>query len=575
MRRFFRAAVLATACGLAAVAAAEPLGFATAPQALATAALGADWGTAEAGVWRGGSASHGFASRTAETSVDAGASPGAVDAGAAASAVDAGAAPSAVDAGASEGRNLFEIGSLSKVFTGLLLAQAVERGELALEDTLGRLLEGKVAFSSPEAAAITLGQLVTHTSCLPRLPADFRSNTALDNPYRSYDRARLWAALGTLKLSTAPPCAGSYSNMGFAVLGEVLAERSGKPWEALVRERIAEPLGMADTRQHLGDQAPRLALGFDDREPAAPWDFQAFAGAGALRSSTADLLLFSRALLAGAAGPLGKAAERLLTPLAAFDGASIGYAVLIREHEGRRTILHMGGTGGYRALWMLAPDTQEALALLASNAEVDLAAVQERLLASRYPVPGEAAAGSEPALAAYQGVFRANRELAFAFVAQEGVLHVRIGSQEFQPLVAAGADRFTRAETGLDFRFVHSAGRVASVVAAGNGATVAAARSDEAAPARATLPDAMLQAYAGRYRLAPGAEFDVRVQAGHLAVKLTRQPRYRVYPTAQADRFAYEVVPAELQFERPGGSQAAALVLHQGGMQQRAPRVAP
>ena len=541
-----RAAALAAALavGTAGPALAAPLSLATAPQALASAALGADWGTAEAGVWREGQAQHGFASRTPD---------------------------GASDAGASEGQNLFEIGALSKVFTGLLLAQAVERGELALDDTLGRLLEGKVAFASPEPAAITLGQLVTHSSCLPRLPADFRSNAAPANPYRNYDRARLWAALGAQKMAM-PPCAGADSNLGFAILGEVLAERYGKPWEALVRERIAEPLGLRDTLQQLGDKAPRLALGFDDKEAAQAWDFQAFAGAGALRSSTADLLALSRALLAGKEGPLGPAAERLLVPLGTFEGAGIGYAVLLREHEGRRTYFQTGGTGGYRALWLLAPDTREALVLLASNAEVDIGAVQDRLLASRYPVPTEAVALETEQLAAYKGVFRAHRELAFAFVPQDGALHVRIGSQAFQPLVAVGNDRFTRAETGLDFRFVRSGARVTGVVAAGGGANVGASRSDELPPAQATLPDSALQAYAGRYRLAANAEFDVRVEAGHLAVKLSRQARYRIYPTGQPDRFAYEVVPAEVQFERAADGQVSAILLHQGGV-QRAPRL--
>ncbi len=165
---------------------------------------------------------------------------------------------------------IFEIGSISKVFTGLQLAQAVESKELSLDDTIGVLLKASVPFDSERAAAITLRQLVTHTSCLPRLP---------ENPYRipaalqltSYGRAQLWSALGRVVLPRQSPCVSDYSNFGMAVLAELLSQRAGRPWEDLVRTRITAPLGMRDTFVKTPNrQASRLAKGFVRDVPAHP-----------------------------------------------------------------------------------------------------------------------------------------------------------------------------------------------------------------------------------------------------------------------------------------------------------------
>ena len=176
---------------------------------------------------------------------------------------------------------------------------------------------------------------MTHTSCLPRLPPDFTKHDYFrENPYRSYDRARMWATLGALKIEGPAPCEARYSNFAFGVLGEILSERYGKPWAELVRERITVPLGMRNTLQVLGEHASRLAPPFSGADPRSPWDMQAFAGAGALRSTPEDLLLFGRGILAGRQGPLGAAADRLLTPLARLNG-EIGYAILINGPPAR------------------------------------------------------------------------------------------------------------------------------------------------------------------------------------------------------------------------------------------------
>lgn len=531
----------------AASAQAASFGWSGPADAMAAAALGPLRGAAEVGIWQWGQASYGTArQRVPEAPAQA----------------------------------LFEVGSISKVFTGLLLAQAVERGDMALDDTLGGLLNGTPALAPPlpaPVAAITLRQLVTHTSCLPRLPADFRRGSDAANPYLGYDRARLWQSLADTRLAQSPPCPGVYSNLGFAVLGELLAQRYGKPWAGLVRERITGPLGMHDTVQLLGDKAPRLTTPHDGEAAVSVWEFDAFAGAGALRSTAADMLVFSRALLAGAQGPLGPAAERLFTPLADHDGGQIGYAIMLRERDGLRTWLHGGGTGGFRSVWLLAPDRGEAVIALVANAQAAQQDVMAPLLAQRYPVPPGQPATDAAALAPYEGVYRASPAVALSLAMVDGQLQLRPTGGVFEPLQVLGPDAFTQPASGRQLRFeLDKEGRPAVLHYTRFGARLMAQRVQE--PVLGLTPpqsNEVLAPYLGRYRLRGGSVLDVQATGGRLQVRLGSQPRFTVYPVSgQQDRFAYDAVRAELEFERYRSGEVRAVVLHQNG-RFRAPRIEP
>lgn len=518
-------------------AAAQSIDFASDPALLAKAALGDMPGTASVAVWRDGSARH------------AGVRDG-----------------EALDPAQLQGDKalLFEIGSISKVFTGLLLAQAVERGDLSLDDTLGKLLGGGVEFASAKAAGITLRQLVTHTACLPRLPAGFHgSGWREEDPYRNYDRARLWKALAQVRPASDPPCEALYSNFGFAVLGELLSQRYGTTWSELVRARITAPLGMHDTAQALGDRATRLAKGFNGQRETPPWEMQAFAGTGALRSTTADMLVFGRAIAAGRKGPLGAAAERLVTPLARFDG-DIGHAIFVRGPANRRTFTHNGGTGGYRSQLVIAGDTGEVAIVFASNADAPVYRVGSELVASRYPVvPGTARVEAER-LRDYPGVYRVGDNASYLVTLQNGMLLGRYSGQPYAMLQPSGTDEFT-VERRAQVRFIREAGAVQGVQIHGSGTQIDGKRTNEPPPAVATLSDELLQPYVGRYQ-SPTLSFDVRASNGQLSVKLGSGSRTLVFPVdGTPDRFAYDTFKAELAFERFTTGKVRGLVLHQNG----------
>jgi CubicO group peptidase (beta-lactamase class C family) len=445
-----------------------PLTLASDPAVLAKAALGAERGTLVVGTLRNGQPAYGAAYNPEPPS-----------------------APRPIASGSAE-QPMFEIGSVTKVFTGLLLAQAVERGDLKLDDTVGKLLAEKNARAADDkvegvpaaVAAVTLRQLVTHTGCLPVMADGVTGGAPLAEQFRTFDKPMFWAALARIRpTAAAPPCEAAYSNFGMALLGQLLAEHYQTSWGELVRARITEPLGMNDTVITLGDKASRMAPAFagDRREPL--FDMLAYAPASALRSTAADMMTFSRAILAGAAGPLGPAAARMLTPLARYEGAEIGYAVMVRGPEGgRRTYWHAGLTEGYRTLWLLAPDTGEALIVLASNARAPMQALMLAIGKSRYPVSSAEVPIDAGRLDDYKGEYRVNKAKVLSFTVRGGKLLVRESGRGYNALTPTGTDRFAVVGIGAQLVFRRDArNAVVGVSLAQGGSQIDAQRVGEAA----------------------------------------------------------------------------------------------
>ncbi len=197
-----------------------------------------------------------------------------------------------------DGDTVFEIGSATKVFTGLLLADAVERGEVKLDDPISKYLPPSVKVPTRNGRQITLLDLATHTSGLPRMPDNFTPKDAA-NPYADYAVEQMYAFLSGYTLPRDIGATYEYSNLGVGLLGYILALRAGTNYETLVLQGICRPLGMTNTQITLSSELKmRLATGHNATgEPVANWDFSALAGAGALRSTANDLLKFVAANL--------------------------------------------------------------------------------------------------------------------------------------------------------------------------------------------------------------------------------------------------------------------------------------
>jgi serine-type D-Ala-D-Ala carboxypeptidase/endopeptidase len=266
---------------------------------------------------------------------------------------------------------IFEIGSVTKVFTATLLALMVEEDLVQLDDPVQRYLPSGVTLPV-RGRAITLGDLATHTSGLPRLPHGFflRSLRERRNPYAWLTAERLYAGLPSTRLRREPGGPPRYSNLGYGLLGDVLARRAGRGYEQLVEERICRPLGLADTGVAV-TATERFARGHDRRgRPVPHWDLPALAGAGALRSTVADLLAFLRLQLGDGDPELVRAAALTQVPRVRRRGLAVGlgWSCLPLRGTGHELLFHNGGTGGFRSFAGFVPATRAAVVVLSNSA---------------------------------------------------------------------------------------------------------------------------------------------------------------------------------------------------------------
>jgi CubicO group peptidase (beta-lactamase class C family) len=216
-----------------------------------------------------------------------------------------------------DGHTVFEIGSVTKVFTAALLAEMAGRGEVENDRPVAELLPSGVRMPCRRGEPIALAHLAEHTSGLPRLPGNLWATVAdKKNPYRDYRVEHLYDYLGGASVGFPPGTGVAYSNLGAGLLGHVLALRAGLPYDELLAARILRPLGLTDTAVALSaDQASRLAAGHAATgEPTSNWDLPTLAGAGALRSTAAEMLIFLRANLDPPETPAGAALRACHVP---------------------------------------------------------------------------------------------------------------------------------------------------------------------------------------------------------------------------------------------------------------------
>jgi D-alanyl-D-alanine-carboxypeptidase/D-alanyl-D-alanine-endopeptidase len=289
-----------------------------------------------------------------------------------------------------DGDTVFEIGSITKVFTSLLLAEMAQRGEVRLDDPIAKYLPASVKVPERDGRQISLVDLATHTSGLPRMPANFRPKDPA-NPYADYTDEQLYSFLSSYDLIRDIGLKFEYSNLGFGLLGQGLTRRAGTDYETLVETRICQPLGMTSTRVTLSpDMERRFAAGHSaDLVTVSGWDIPALAGAGALRSSAKDLLIFLAATMGYTRTPLAPAMKTMLSITRPsgqpFMDTGLGWTIDTRG--GNKIIWKNGGTGGYRTFIGYAPGSGVGIVALSNSATV--AGVDDlglHLLDARYPL---------------------------------------------------------------------------------------------------------------------------------------------------------------------------------------------
>jgi serine-type D-Ala-D-Ala carboxypeptidase/endopeptidase len=261
--------------------------------------------------------------------------------------------------GSAQANSIFEIGSVTKTFTGLILAQMIEQGKVRLDQPVRELLPPGTAAKPPERE-ISLGDLVTQHSGLPRMPDNLHPADPA-NPYADYRPADLYEYVARHGLSRPDSTEFLYSNLGLGLLGQALADRAGVSYPQLLAQEVTGPLGLKDTVVSLTPEQRARFIGGHTAEhlEAHAWDHDAFAGAGAIRSTAADLLTYLEAnlhpeKLPAAASTLARAI-RLSHQLrdTAAPGMHIAFAWAHIDSSG--LYWHNGATGGYSSYVFFDP----------------------------------------------------------------------------------------------------------------------------------------------------------------------------------------------------------------------------
>ncbi len=381
---------------------------------------------------------------------------------------------------------VFEIGSISKVFTSILLADMAADGLLSIEDPVQSLVPGGVTMPSRPGQAIRLVDIATHHSALPRLPGNM-SPADISNPYADYTPEMMFAFLNDHELRRDIGSQFEYSNLAVGLMGYLLSLKNGTDYEALVKERILEPLGMDKSGITLTPEMERyFAKGHDQSGGVvAYWDLPTLAGAGALRSDMNDMLDFIEANMGEPTSDLERSMRTSHEVRESVGGGnSIGLNWIVQAVGEDQIVWHNGGTAGFRTF-----------------------------------------AG-------------------------------------FDPVRGVGAVVLTNSAHGADDIGLHLIN---------NDVPYAPAPEPAADQVEIEVDRTVMERYVGVYELSPTFKITVTLGDSGLSVQATNQPAFQVFAESET-MFFLKAVEARVEFVLEDGV-VAALILHQGGAAQRAPKM--
>lgn len=464
-----------------------------------------------------------------------------------------------------DGSSQFQIGSITKVYTHLLLLELEASGTVGVDQTLGESIPGFKP-RNPAVAEISLRALSTHTSGLPHQPANLDLGNTAD-PYADYDQDDLREALLQTRERQKLGAHYAYSNFGVGALGWVLGSVDGKGYESALTRHVIEPLGLTQTAFRPGANAIEATQGGKN---VAAWRFDALAGAGALWGSVDDLARLVQAYLG--AHPhrlrhdLARDLKIVVPEASAFAVTPVWHVARAGEHA---IYWHNGGTAGFHSFVGFRPDTGHGVAILTSG-DADPTAIGLKSLG--------AVSGAAPRVAideAILGQYQLSPELGVGVLKIDGVLVAQATGQPAFALHAAGDDWYAFGDIDASLHFLRDQGAVTGLELAQGGrlqraervadAALAAARQEIALDAR-TYDD-----YLGSYAFAPSVALTVKRSGSGIQAQLPGQPWLPVHARAR-DYFFYKAVDAELKFERDAAGKVTAVVLIQAGMEQRAAR---
>jgi CubicO group peptidase (beta-lactamase class C family) len=473
----------------------------------------------------------------------------------------------------------FRIGSVTKQFTAAAILRLAEEGKLALTDPLEKFLP---AF--PRGSEITLQHLLTHTSGIHSYT---NKPEFLGRVTRSIAPAELIAWFRDDPPDFAPGAGFLYNNSGYFLLGHIVAQVSGKPFDAFLRSTFFEPLGMKETGIYVnGAPPPGIALGYgvadDKATPALDWDMSWAGGAGALYSTVGDLFRWSEALFGGKV--LKPESFKLMTTPVKLppgvDGMNYGYGLIMASLNRLPSIGHGGGLHGWSSDLTRFPEQRCTVVVLA-NAQPPVPGrapgAVTRTIAAKFL---EADIAQLPPLQEDRTVDRArypdfagrySYPAAVMTITNEGErLFAQLTGQPRLEIFPSGPDAFFAKVVDAQIVFQRNEQReVIALEHTQGGRTFKAPRM--VAP-EVKLTAAELDAILGQYHYAPNVVLTVTRDGESVFAQLTGQPKFPIFARS-ATEYEWRVVPASVRFVPDADGKVTKAIHTQNGTKLEAPKI--
>jgi len=487
--------------------------------------------------------------------------------------------------------SVFEIGSISKTFTATLLALKVNSGEMSLDDPISKYLPKTVKVPTRNGQEITLKHLATHTSALPRMPNNFEPKNP-KNPFADYTIEQLYSFISGYKLTRDIGTVNEYSNLGMGLLGHILELQSGKSYEELIIEHIANPLQMNDTRLVLTEtMKDRLAKGHDGLSETDNWDIITLAGAGGIRSTVSDMLKYMQANInADTIDSKLHNAMSLAHKSAFTDEQNRTHMALAWHIENGKFLMHNGATGGYCSMSGLDKASKRGVVVLTNNNK-NVDAIAIKLMVPSYPLkpilPSIAKVlakeikdnGINKAITFYKNTKseKANdynfdveelNTLGYQFLAEDKIeialalfkLNVEMFPSESNPYDSLGEALL---ESGNEALAITNYKKSLDLDPANNNARDVLKRLN-AEIKEVLVSKEMLESYVGKYQLAPTFHITITTKENRLFLQATAQPQFEIFPSGY-NKFYLKVVDAKVEFNANEKGAIDSMTLFQNG----------
>lgn len=493
--------------------------------------------------------------------------------------------------------SVFEIGSISKTFTGILLADLVVKGEVKLDDPLQKYLPEGVTAPTRNGKAIQLVQLSNHTSALPVMPTNFHpANPA--NPFADYTEKALFEFLNTYELPRDIGASYEYSNYAAGLLGQVLAAKQNLTYEALMVNVIAEPLGLKNTCITFTPQMKKnLAMGHSRGQEVENWDIPTLAGAGAIRSTVVDMLQYVTANMGKTKSSLYPAMQ-LSHQNTRKEGSKpmVGLGWHLMPIGDQEIVWHNGGTGGYRTFAGFINGGEKGVVVL-SNSNVSVDDIGVHLLNPASPLQEIKTSigvkirsiidskGMETGINAYREL-KKNQADKFEFAENElntlGYQYLNEGEIEkaiavFQLNVEAYPSAFNVYDS-MGEAYLKKGDKEKAITLYKKAVELNPAHEEGIAKLKelgadigdlvkeVIIADQVLETYVGKYELMPGFVLTITKAGNQMKAQATGQPEFPIFPKTE-NVFYFKVVPAQLTFNKNGDGEIERVTLLQGGQE--------